>query len=60
MKEPKQIPLSDNPRSKQVLKYRLASEKKIEENTDLNININEDNIENNSQSIQQLESESSD
>jgi hypothetical protein len=58
MKEPKQIPLTDNPRSKQVSKYRLVSEKTFEENLDCNIN--EDHIENNSQSIQQLESESSD
>lgn len=60
MQEPKRIPLSDNPRSKEVLKYRLSSEKIFEDDNTCNTQINENHIKNHSESIQQLESESSD
>lgn len=63
MKEPQKIPLTDNPRCKDVTKISLEefpnpSEYKTFWKT-YTID-NEDNSQNNSTSIQQLESESSD
>jgi hypothetical protein len=75
MKEPQKIPLTNNPRSKDVKKFPLTQSNQfdIQMQNDTYSNPNnyktfwklftindEDNSQNNSTSIQQLESESSD
>lgn len=62
MKEPKRIPLTDNPRIKEPNKIPLQKLDiyDIEMNGDDLWNRNENNKQNNSQSISNLESDSSD
>lgn len=52
--QPQPKPLSDNPRTKEVPKYRLISPNTLDKDS------NENSEQNNSQSIQQLESEQTD
>ena len=59
MKEPKRIPLTDSPRNKEPKKIPLTSNDPYElENDDSVLTKNENNKQNNSQSIQELETES--
>ena len=54
-KIPKQIPLTDNPRTKKVASFPLESKDTLDI-----INKDEDHQQNNTQSIQQLESDQRD
>jgi hypothetical protein len=56
VKEPKKIPLTDNPRSKEPQRIPLKKSYPEPITQDLWIK-NENHLENNSQSIQQLESD---
>lgn len=62
MNEPKKYPLTDSPRTKNVPLTPLPSQGyyDIELDNDLWIKNNEDHQQNNSESIQQLESDSTD
>ena len=57
MKEPKKIPLTDHPRNKEPQKIPLSPSRHydIDMTDDLWIKDNENNLENNSQSVQSLE-----
>jgi hypothetical protein len=56
MKEPKKISMSNKP-IKEIKKYNLSSIYDITMKDDVWINTNENNRKNNSQSIQELESD---
>lgn len=59
MKEPQKFPLTNHPRSKEPTKIRLYPEEITEDIWNKNID-HENHLENNSQSIQKLETEQTD